>query len=413
MPPPFAADLSPDPPRRHSPIGRRLRAKLAINAPSSPAASPALPAPPPPLPASTPPPAPSEEWPSPLRGCLLSLRLGSPTPPEAEALPELRQRGARLCAARVALPRQDTLWTCGYENIAAILHTVLSMGVFEKVPPAVRSIAARHAPLPAESIVAMQECIDAAWRAGYDSYSSATLSSMRGRRGRDGHIGAPEAFCLFARWGLDVWLAEVHGSSKTPADGSSPLRGSGEALYAMVKAAIDHCTTLPMMLQWDGHSVLVLGYTSEPRAIIAADPLVYPAGQVVSATLGGVGGVRYHEYGTVQVYLPEHLEGSQYQLVVIHNLAPNKGLLKEVDATCFGGELPVGMSWHGTCEGWRIDGSLVPSEVHQSIEACCAQSSPSQNSCPAKEAMRHDANTSHDRVADQHQLESLTALPHK
>lgn len=59
-------------------------------------------------------------------------------------------------------------------------------------------------PLPASSILLLQEAIESAWEAGLDTLSSSTLLSLRGKQGVEAHIGAHSNLVPGLRIGLGV-----------------------------------------------------------------------------------------------------------------------------------------------------------------------------------------------------------------
>ena len=71
---------------------------------------------------------------------------------------QLTAFGPRVCADPVSMPRRHENWTCGYENLAALL----------------RSMAARAIPgVPATTLSprGLQAHVESAWRAGFDPAS--------------------------------------------------------------------------------------------------------------------------------------------------------------------------------------------------------------------------------------------------
>merc|ERR1711998_61617 len=87
---------------------------------------------------------------------------------------------ATLCEVPTMLPRQINNWTCGYENIAALLHAAVVGRIFKSVPTDVNAIVKKKAPLPEGMVLKIQELIDTAWREGYDTESAETLMPIAG-----------------------------------------------------------------------------------------------------------------------------------------------------------------------------------------------------------------------------------------
>ena len=92
----------------------------------------------------------------------LKIQLGSPTPQSANAVPALAPHGAWLCVS-ATLPSQNTVWTCGYENLAALYQTLIRSSIWPSVPAEVAEIARKIGPLPMATIRKMQQHIDASW----------------------------------------------------------------------------------------------------------------------------------------------------------------------------------------------------------------------------------------------------------
>lgn len=135
----------------------------------------------------------------------------------------------------------------------------------------------------------------------------------------------------------------------------------------------------------DGHSVMVLGYTLHPRGIIVADPQASATTHLESR--------HYHCFGSALLCLPEHMEGHQYQLVVLNDRSSEgcvqslpipspacvcdlhllcSPLCGSTDSAYHTGELSVGISWQGKEKGWKVDEKLAVGGW-EAIKASCSE----------------------------------------
>lgn len=69
---------------------------------------------------------------------LKRFRLGSPSQNDVSKVEELSDNGAWLCR-KAKLPSQNTTWTCGYENLAALYKTLVLAEMWPTVPREVRN----------------------------------------------------------------------------------------------------------------------------------------------------------------------------------------------------------------------------------------------------------------------------------
>lgn len=70
-----------------------------------------------------------------------------------------------LCEHDIAVPHQQTNWTCGYANLQALLGTLARF----------RTESERAEPL-AEDVLTLQRQIEAAWKEGFDPISAAQVA---------------------------------------------------------------------------------------------------------------------------------------------------------------------------------------------------------------------------------------------
>ena len=178
----------------------------------------------------------------------------------------------------VSMASQNENWTCGYENLAALLRSIAGRGILGSPPDL--------------SPHALQRHVESAWQAGFDPQSALELRPLSGTRK---WLGAPEMCAMLWHLQFDSWIFEISGVPRL----AKNVRGSGPALCAAVRVCLDRCTDLPLILQHAGHSRTVIGATSSPCGLILRDP-AYPSTQYCWAS-------------------EDDLDGTQYQLVLVRN----------------------------------------------------------------------------------------------
>ena len=184
----------------------------------------------------------------------------------------------QVCADPVSMASQHDNWTCGYENLAALLRSLTAR----------RSIGAPNDLSPGS----LQRIVEGAWRAGFDPESARQLRPLCGTRK---WLGAAEMAAALWHLRFDAQLIEIAGVPRL----AGRVRGSGAALCAAVCATLGRCTDLPLILQHAGHSRSVIGLTSTPSGLLLRDP---------SDPLTQFRWVSSQD-----------LDGRQYQLVLIRN----------------------------------------------------------------------------------------------
>ena len=224
------------------------------------------------------------------------------------------------------LPEQHENWTCGYANLGALLQCLASGGR-QRLPTSTE---------PA----ALQALIERAWEEGFDPEGRAEFGGrLVGKRGKRGWIGAPEMACVLWHLRVDALLVEVDNEQGAGRD-------SGNGVFEAVRACLapgrgqpqpqalsphgDSVTSLPIILQGDGHSRTVLGLSSSsatsPRRpeLVLSDPRVHAAGGVRGEAL-------------------RKLDGKSYQLVVVRGDGQRR--LSEAEARSRRGEPQAAALW--------------------------------------------------------------------
>ena len=208
------------------------------------------------------------------------------------------------------LPEQHENWTCGYANLGALLQCLASGGR-QQLPTSTE---------PA----ALQALIERAWEEGFDPEGRAEFGGrLVGKRGKRGWIGTPEMAAVLWHLRVDALLVEVdneQGAGRDSGNGvfeavraclapglGSGLRPSAAAAAAAAAPAApargDSVTSLPIILQGDGHSRTVLGLSGSSAAsphrpeLVLSDPR--------------------HAAGVVRGEGLRKLDGKSYQLVVV------------------------------------------------------------------------------------------------
>ena len=101
-----------------------------------------------------------------------------------------------LCCDDAVLASQTSNWTCGYENLGALLRTLV------RCRPDLRGLAT--------DVRGLQGLIERAWAAGYDPESAAHFGSrLVGKRGKSGWVGAPEWLAALSFLRIDACIIEI------------------------------------------------------------------------------------------------------------------------------------------------------------------------------------------------------------
>ena len=217
----------------------------------------------------------SPEEPSPKRA-----RTAAPDTTERTPLGAARQQlsvktAPALCRQEGwTLPVQHENWTCGYANLGALLECLASGG-------------RQQLPTNTEP-PALQALIERAWQEGFDPNGRAEFGGrLVGKRGRCGWIGAPEMAAALWHLRVDALVVEVDNEA-----GAGRNSGTGvfEAVQACLAPAREQqplppsppqrpqrggsVTSMPIILQGDGHSRTVLGLTGSSAAPVHRPELV-------------------------------------------------------------------------------------------------------------------------------------------
>ena len=210
-----------------------------------------------------------------------------------------------LCRGAVTLAKQQTNWTCGYENLGVLIRRCnLRIGCS---PPAI------------------QAAVAAAWQAGFDPEGARARQPLRGKS----WIGTAEMIVLLWHSRVDAIAIEVVG------DGDARMCNAGTAVFDAIKACYlqrsdgrARISDAPIILQHSGHSRTVLGITAEPPSIVVRDP--------------------QDDVGVVRCLRPACLDGRQYQLVVIQS----SSRLSDAEAHRRTGTPRAAAIWRGR-DGWK------------------------------------------------------------
>lgn len=243
----------------------------------------------------------------------------APQPPErleaaggvAEVAESLAPFAPAMCCPDARWSRQLHDWTCGHVNLASIMSTLIARGLAE------RAGTADGAP----GVRLVQQLVEGAWREGLDAEGAVLHGgALVGKRGRKAWLGAVDA--LIAMWHVRVesFMVEIVARD-----------GAGDAVHAVgaacfaASAAADvaesededgrgrkrrkhpvHCSRrLPLLLQHQGHSRLLVGVLTRPPRVVLYDPADPP--------------------NRLRCLAPAALNGRQYQLLCCGEAAPEGG----------------------------------------------------------------------------------------
>jgi hypothetical protein len=198
--------------------------------------------------------------------------------------------------------QQKDKWSCGYRNLQMMLSAIIphlppSHVAFQRIP--------RRQPHPSiPSVRYMQQALEQAWVEGFDprgaQHYQHKLVDSRSK------IGAVEVANLFWYWGLDAsvvqfvycdesrrllprfisaYFSKVTGregcpfcpnSVKSPYCANGLLHWSSSFLSdgtCTQQSSCCDCPLLPIYLQWEGHSVSVVGIEADGETLLVFDPL--------------------------------------------------------------------------------------------------------------------------------------------
>ena len=222
------------------------------------------------------------------------------------------------------LPEQHENWTCGYANLGALLQCLASGG-------------RQQLPTNTEP-AALQALIERAWEEGFDPEGRAEFGGrLVGKRGKRGWIGTPEMAAALWHLRVDALLVEVDNEQGAGRD-------SGNGVFEAVRACLapgrgqqpqplsphgESVTSLPIILQGDGHSRTVLGLSSSSATSPRRPELV------LSDPRHAAGGVRGEAL--------RQLDGKSYQLVVVRGDGQRR--LSEAEARSRRGEPQAAALW--------------------------------------------------------------------
>ncbi|KAG7356684.1 peptidase C78 family protein [Nitzschia inconspicua] len=210
--------------------------------------------------------------------------------------------------------QQKDQWSCGIRNLQMLLSAILphlpaSHTLFQHIP--LRQIAAVPTRLH------LLKALERAWNDGFDAKGAQHYDyTIAGKSGRSAHIGAIEVANIFWYFGLDATVVQfikcpesrkllpkfvkAFFSKATALEGCSfccdndkdgPPRASSKycanSLLEYAEADMPFampqecsCPIIPLYLQWEGHSVSIVGVDSTEENLLVLDPLK-PASQLV------------------------------------------------------------------------------------------------------------------------------------
>eukprot|EP00966_Prymnesium_polylepis_P191582 4439603-Prymnesium_polylepis.1 len=216
----------------------------------------------------------------------------------------------QLCSTGAVLtPMQSNDWTCGYENLSALLRSLVASGVITQLPPDL-------------SPPGIRALLDVAWAEGFDADAPPLPSN--------GWIGAMEMLAIMLHLRIDAIVVNIVGDTKSQADDPKAQRGAGEAVYYAVRACLG-CTSLPIVLQNSEHSRTILGVTTSPRTVVVRDSL--------------------DQAGRLRCLALDTLDGRQHQLVAVPDRGPDGGRLTDEQALLRRDVAPAAL-WQGLNDGW-------------------------------------------------------------
>lgn len=215
-------------------------------------------------------------------------------------LPKLRQGGIQLLSnAQVSHIQQKDQWSCGFRNIQMLLSSLVPLlstwhpyfqslaHIYSQTTIPDHLLQGERSLLILPSLTQLQQQLEACWKEGFDpSGADHFKGSVVGRHSR---IGAVEVGYVFTYWWLDACVVQFikcfpsrrllapfvyryfHGCSgqdETKEDATRVLTWA-EKVYQKDATIVTpekrtDSTVLPMYLQWEGHSVTVVGI--EPPA---------------------------------------------------------------------------------------------------------------------------------------------------
>ena len=152
----------------------------------------------------------------------------------------------------------DKKWGCGYRNVqmllSALLHAEPALVLFGG---AARVDDGGTVCVP--SIKTLQQWLEFAWGGGFDVAGAAQVGAVVGT---DEWVGATEAVALLRHQGLKARVVDFEWKG-----GPRRQRQMGDALVEFAKRHFGEVpvspetrqTALPLLLQWEGHSVSVVG----------------------------------------------------------------------------------------------------------------------------------------------------------
>jgi hypothetical protein len=192
--------------------------------------------------------------------------------------------------------QQNDSWSCGFRNLQMVLTALLPE--LQPNHAYFQMVQRRNTYITIPNVRQIQNALEQAWKEGYDPRGARHYKNKIS--GTTSKIGAIEVSSVLAYWGLDssvvqfVTCQESRGllsnfvqayfSKALGKEGCSFCQGrrvKSDAIaeqylqFASVSLRIDEscdCPLLPLYLQWEGHSITIVG-TEENGAWLVFDPM--------------------------------------------------------------------------------------------------------------------------------------------
>lgn len=208
----------------------------------------------------------------------------------------VRHSGSPRQQSTVRHIQQKDSWSCGFRNLQMVLTALLPE--LQSNHPYFQMVPRRTQCISIPNIGQIQNSLEQAWNEGYDPRGACHYNyKIRGKKPK---IGAIEVSSVLAYWGLDATViqfvtcqesrvmltkfVEAYFSKALGQEGCSCCKGRGiksdriaEQLLQFATASLKinescDCPLLPLYLQWEGHSITVVG-TNDKGCWLVLDPM--------------------------------------------------------------------------------------------------------------------------------------------
>ena len=185
----------------------------------------------------------------------------------------------------VHLQQQDR-WSCGYRNTQMLLASFLSCSYLSGTHSYYKNRQFDPSVAEIPSLTALQRILEESWKAGYDPDSARHYQGTI--VGKHEYIGAMEVLSLLTYLGIDATVVQFARTPESRQELGNFCKSyfetrplcpfcAGAESYDTVKSCLDKSTTrasapmttscscpvFPLMLQWEGHSVTIVGFSTE------------------------------------------------------------------------------------------------------------------------------------------------------